>query len=970
MKFLLTAALAAFCSLGALAADLIADFTGPQERFSVFDYGEPVKLRLSLNGDFPGSDTLQWRLCDYRNRLLESGTLPVTAEKLKKGIDFTVKNQKAGCFFLFMKLEKSGITIPWKGSRLPGYVAFGVLPELQALPLKYSDQSRFGAQGTNFIRSGKFMEGDCYAPVYPTVGMHWAYNGRSLLRLERTPGAFKPKSSDDYRKGYPGWGVVNRLSLVTDLHGAPAHLLKFPPHLEKKAIEKLTPVQSQAYPLKDPAAYTELTGRVAKDVRAWREALASSFMSRNYYQLHWEPDWHWNGTEDEFLEYYRAGKAGIVANDPGAFLMGANYGVISRGNKKLERLFAKGLGKYVDGIFSHLYFLPVSMEPEDAGLHVDCRRLRRMVDRYIGPDAPVINTEWGTDYHRNTKDLTHDLLMNHLYRFVRGHLIALGEGFNGTWFFYTTDYCDYTSIGGEQGYGMSFNTSSYIAKYKFGAASLEPKPTMMAAAAMTRLLEGTGTLGRLDHLDPSVFAYSFRRAGTNLLAVWSPKKEQALVLETGVPQVTVYDIMGNPSPVRTDRGKLSLKIDRYPQYIAGIADAYLPTAARTARSVFSGKRMELAPGNEVKRLLNNSASAEKLILRAPGKDLVLAEKIPFDLAAGCYEVFAAGKDGARKETMLLDISGLVRFGGRTESVSPEGKPYLEQEVRNLSSVSQSLTLRGTYGGKEFFSGTLPVQGEKTARFRIPLENCGYDGLKPQEYGLTVENPNGVQARAGWYGAVAVPVKKVPAKIDGSLKDWSRSGFSRWLGREAMTHKKELWRGPEDFSCRWQIAADGGNLYLGVEVRDDVDFRQGNPKQPWQDDSLILVLGRDSDGNGEWLAHRRFSITRGPGGKTLVQEIFGTPPRGVLPVKNGTMEAVSKRNEKDRTTVYELRIPLAEFALPGYGKEKNGTLGIGFSVHDIDKKEEMLRDQHREISILGGVPLFMGHTRFASILFRP
>lgn len=969
MKFLLTAAMAVFlfCPPVLKAADLIADFTGAHERFSVFAYGEPVKLRLSLKGEgFSGSDTLQWRLCDYSNRQLESGSLPVTAEELKKGIDFQLKNQKAGCFFLYMKLEKSGITIPWKGSRLPGYVTFGVLPELKALPLKYSDDSRFGGQGTNFIKTGEFMKGDCYAPFYTTVGMKWTYNGRSLLHLEKTPGAFKPKTLEEYKKGYPGWGFANRMSLVTDLHGPPTHLLKFPPYMEKNAIEKLAPTQAQAYPLKNSGAYTELTGRVAKDVSAWRRAFASEWMRRNYYQLHWEPDWHWNGSEDEFLEYYRAAKAGISANDPGAFLMGANYGVISRGNKKLERLFAKGLGKYVDGIFSHLYFLPVTMEPEDAGLHTDCRRLRQLVDRYIGPDAPLINTEWGTDYHRDTRNLTHDLLMNHLYRFVRGHLIALGEGFNGTWFFYTTDYCDYTSKGGEQGYGISFNTSSYIAKYKFGAASLEPKPTMMAAAAMTRLLEGTKSLGRLDHLDPSVFAYSFRRGATNLVAVWSPKKEQTLLLETGVPQVTVYDIMGNPRTVKTDHGKLSLKIDRYPQYVAGIADAYLPTADRSKNSIFLGKRLELAPGNAVKRLLKNGSSAEKLVLRTRKGDLVLTESVPADLPAGCFEVFVEGKNG-RKESMLLDISGQVRFGGRKEFVSSSGIPYLEQSVRNLSSIPQSLTIRASYGGREFFSEARSVEGEKTTVFRIPLDRAGYDGLKLQNYVLTISNTNGLQAKSEWFGATVVPSKKVPAKIDGNLADWPGKGFSRWLGREALTHKKELWRGTKDFSCRWQIAADRRNLCLAVEVRDDTVFREGNPKQPWRDDSLILVLGRDSDGNGEWLLHRRFSITRGRDGKTQIQEIFGTPPRGVLPVSKQVMEAVVKRNDKARTTVYEIRIPFGGEAglLP-----EQGPFGLGFTVHDIDKKEEMLQDQHREFSVLGGVPLFMGHTRFATILVRP
>ena len=45
------------------------------------------------------------------------------------------------------------------------------------------------------------MEGDCYAPFYTTVGMKWAYNGRSLLHLEQTPGEFNPKTLEEYKKG-------------------------------------------------------------------------------------------------------------------------------------------------------------------------------------------------------------------------------------------------------------------------------------------------------------------------------------------------------------------------------------------------------------------------------------------------------------------------------------------------------------------------------------------------------------------------------------------------------------------------------------------------------------------------------------------------------------------------------------------------------------------------------------------------
>lgn len=156
-------------------------------------------------------------------------------------------------------------------------------------------------------------------------------------------------------------------------------------------------VQAQAWPLGDAAGYTAVVEKIARDLKARREVFFPQ-RKHNYFQLHWEPDWHWQGNDDEFIEYYRAAREGLRAADPDARLLGANYGVIARGADKMETLFKRGLGNYLDGILIHLYFLPVREEPEKAGLHRDCRRVRQLADRYIVPGAPVINTEWGVDY--------------------------------------------------------------------------------------------------------------------------------------------------------------------------------------------------------------------------------------------------------------------------------------------------------------------------------------------------------------------------------------------------------------------------------------------------------------------------------------------------------------------------------------------------------------------------------------------
>ncbi len=80
-------------------------------------------------------------------------------------------------------------------------------------------------------------------------------------------------------------------------------------------------------------------------------------MKRSYYQIHWEPEGYWKGTDEEFIHLYEVAHQSIKDADSGAFLLGADYGIIADGNRNLERLLPKGLGKYLDGVVTHTYIL-------------------------------------------------------------------------------------------------------------------------------------------------------------------------------------------------------------------------------------------------------------------------------------------------------------------------------------------------------------------------------------------------------------------------------------------------------------------------------------------------------------------------------------------------------------------------------------------------------------------------------------
>jgi len=940
-----------------------AVFTGGHERFCIYNPGEPVVIRITGNDRITAPDKLEWRLCNYRNEPLQSGSIEVTPPLLKTGVDLKLAPQSSGAFFLYLKLAKSGATIPVKGSRPGGFVCFGVLPALQPLALASPEDSRFGAQGTNFISSGEFMKGPSLTPFYTTVGLRWCYlGGMKLNELESAPGQYKAKTADYYRSQPAPETALLKMAEVVALEGAPQYMLKLPSGFAKNT--KLSGMGFQSHPLADPTGYERLFGEAVKD-RAARSSVFFPDARHNYYQIHWEPDWHWQGTEDDFLEYYRLASTAIRQNDPKGMLLGANYGVISSGNDKMESLFKKGLGNYLGGVLTHLYFLPVKNEPEMAGLPRDCRRLRRLTDQYIRPGAPLMNTEWGVDYRgQDTAMVGHPEWMNQLARFTRGHLIALGEGFNATWFFYTTDYCSYSSTGGEQGYGISFNTSGYIDKHLFGAASIEPKPAMMAAAAMTRLLEGTQTLGRLDHLPPELYAYSFRRADRNLLAVWSPNRPATLKIPVGVAAVTVYDVMGNPRTVNCPDEILELPVDLFPQYVTGIADRVLPTAPRRADSIFAKAFAIVTPGASLQPLLRRNFSGRFELRRFDRSQPLTGTALPETMAVTGYELAAVDQAGKTVEAMLLEVTSPLHIATVQPRLDDRKQLTLAVTVENRSEQTHQVTLNGRFNSSKFISLPVSLTARSSQIINLSAADITATAQTPGQLRLELVNDAGVQTADERRFAVspALPVAITPT-LDGK-PEWAKDLWSRSYGHDAVTYQAKRHRGDRDFSVRYALGADAAKLYIAVEVRDDVACASTDLKKPWLGDAVMIALGSDFDGREEFKSCRFYAFRRMADGSVLAQQVFGTPPQDASPLAAGTIPCAIRRDDATQTTVYEIAVPRP---LPGIG---NKPAGLGISVYDADSEAEVKEDVHRDLPLAGGVPLFMGNKTFSTLLFNP
>jgi hypothetical protein len=221
----------------------------------------------------------------------------------------------------------------------------------------------------------------------------------------------------------------------------------------------------------------------------------------------------------------------------------------------------------------------------------------------LKPNMRLWSTELGVAYDAGIK-YGNGISSNQLYAqaavAARAHLIVLGEGAQVTYFFFGPDYP------GEYGFGTFFDLDH--PQGDFHATTLSPKPEAMAFAAMTRIIDGTETLGHLNNLPATVYGYAFQRLGGGpvVTALWSHDNTKwptssgvysqgtnttyALTVDTPGTngKVTVFDMMGNPAIVRYTNGVVHLALSETPVYVVS-SNANVIKANVTAPVGYTGQ---------------------------------------------------------------------------------------------------------------------------------------------------------------------------------------------------------------------------------------------------------------------------------------------------------------------------------------------------------------------------------------------
>ena len=578
-------------SAGGSANGPISADTPSRDGTRLFSRGSPFDLSfVTATG---AADNVAWSIRDYVGNVRGSGSFAVSPGTQTTRLSCTAA--ASGYFAVSATLAHAGGALPHAGTRPAGIATFGILPDVSGfLPpaaFAHVDQHRFGMQGFN---------GN--GPMLTALGVTQTIDNRQLAVTEpRAPDTWKPSLSTVsalYKSG--------KIMRLVRLDGIPGWASP-------------TGTQTSAYaPVSaDLDYFKRYMARVGADTEAIREAYYPS-QQHNYYQVTWEPSLHWRDSPTHFVAMYAAAYEGLHSADPNAVVMGTSDfpARCPQCTTGALQTYA-GLARYIDGVTTHAYWdwyntpqnppEKYSNDPDPAkramALDRQMQTLRAAMQR-VKPNMRLWSTEFGVSYDRGSKYGPDFPTANELYAQaavgVRAHLIILGEGAQVTYFFFGPDYPS------EIGFGTFFDNDH--AQGSYSATNLSPKPEALGFAALTRIVDGTQTLGRLNGLPATVHGYAFQRLGNGpvVTALWAldntrwPAADGTFSASAGTPYsltvdapstsgtVTVFDMMGNATRVPFKNGVASLTLTASPIYVVS-TNAKLMKANVTAPIGYTGQ---------------------------------------------------------------------------------------------------------------------------------------------------------------------------------------------------------------------------------------------------------------------------------------------------------------------------------------------------------------------------------------------
>jgi len=309
----------------------------------------------------------------------------------------------------------------------------------------------------------------------------------------------------------------------------------------------------------DPDAYARWAAWMAKhfegrvsDFEIWNEP--HNFAFRKHYggELFGNSPWI-----TKFVELTR--KAGIairsVRKDANVIICAEDVW------PTLKQMLEEGIGPAGSVISIHPYCHGQPRPEREVFLHDLCRQLRAVSRKHNGPERVVVTEAGWTTYDGDMEYLQiaggypRSSYVHQAQYVIRMFLTSQAAGAE-----YAIQY-DFMNDGDRRNY----------TEHNFGLVheDYSPKPSLMAVAAMTRIV-GPGRFVADVAPDPrKARAYVFDVNGQPVVAAYAIEDAVEITLKVGVEQLEIADLMGNRRRLLSPAGMIKLKLTETPLYLLG-----------------------------------------------------------------------------------------------------------------------------------------------------------------------------------------------------------------------------------------------------------------------------------------------------------------------------------------------------------------------------------------------------------------
>jgi len=323
------------------------------------------------------------------------------------------------------------------------------------------------------------------------------------------------------------------------------------------------------------------------------------------------------------------------------------------------------------------------------------------------------------------------------------------------------------------------------------------------------------------------------------------------------------------------------------------------------------------------------------------KDTIIIN-VPHTCSAGTYNVILRAVSDSETLTECL-FKVTVSDDPVKLSFVPaynNGEWFISAMVENMFPVDLSGTIKIV--SPVILEGegiSFELKAEQSDKVLIPVINLGQD-----LYNITLKaEVDGYKSVSASRSTSFTRAEKVttPIVIDGILdiNEWGNAQeiiIDKSSDTRTGAGAQEIpdWNGTSDLSAKIYTKWDENNLYLGIEVTDDIHFQSANGSDIWSGDSIQFSFdpgranGVNSSGYNEIgmaltntgsIERYRWTAANGSGGN----------------INAGLMNTNIARDNTNNTTTYETAISWELLLVPGVTADVNSLFGLSLLVNEND-----------------------------------